>query len=65
MLQAQEILGERYQLLHLLGENASRQTWLARDLTLQQQVVVKLLTVSDQLQWDNLRLFEREAKVLR
>ena len=65
MLQAQEILVERYQLVHLLGENASRQTWLARDLTLQEQVVVKLLTVSDQLQWDNLRLFEREAKVLR
>ncbi len=65
MLQAQEILVERYQLLHLLGENASRQTWLARDLTVQEQVVVKLLTASDQLQWDNLRLFEREAKVLR
>ncbi len=65
MLQAQEILVERYQLLHLLGENASRQTWLARDLTFQEQVVVKLLTASDQLQWDNLRLFEREAKVLR
>ena len=65
MLQAQEILVERYQLLHLLGENASRQTWLARDLTFQEQVVVKLLTASDQLQWDNLQLFEREAKVLR
>lgn len=65
MLQAREILVERYQLEKILGESASRQTWLAQDLTNQEQVVVKLLTASDQLQWDNLRLFEREAKILR
>ncbi|BAZ13156.1 serine/threonine protein kinase [Calothrix sp. NIES-4071] len=65
MLKAQEILVERYQLLRVLGESASRQTWLAQDLVNQEQVVVKLLITSDQLQWDNLRLFEREAKVLR
>ena len=65
MLKAQEILVERYQLLDVLGESASRQTWLAQDLVNQEQVVVKLLITSDQLQWDNLRLFEREAKVLR
>ncbi|NJL62117.1 MAG: serine/threonine protein kinase [Methylacidiphilales bacterium] len=65
MLQAQEILVERYQLQRILGESASRQTWLALDLTNQEPVVVKLLLVSDNLQWDNLRLFEREAKVLR
>ncbi|MCG6133149.1 MAG: serine/threonine protein kinase [Nostoc sp. LLA-1] len=65
MLQAQEILVERYQLQRVLGESAIRQTWLAWDLIDQEQVVVKLLMASDQLQWDNLRLFEREAKVLR
>ncbi|PAX53547.1 serine/threonine protein kinase [Brunnivagina elsteri CCALA 953] len=65
MLEAQEILVERYQLQRILGESASRQTWLALDLTNQEPVVVKLLLASDNLQWDNLRLFEREAKVLR
>ncbi|OKH27916.1 serine/threonine protein kinase [Calothrix sp. HK-06] len=65
MLKAQEILVERYQLLHVLGESASRQTWLAQDLVNHEQVVVKLLITSDQLQWENIRLFEREAKVLR
>lgn len=65
MLQAEEILVEQYQLQRLLGKSAIRQTWLAWDLINQEQVVVKLLMVSDQFQWDNLRLFEREAKVLK
>ncbi|MBE9217010.1 serine/threonine protein kinase [Plectonema cf. radiosum LEGE 06105] len=65
MLQAEEILVERYQLQRVLGKSAIRQTWLARDLTNQEQVVVKLLTANDQLQWYDIQLFEREAKVLR
>ncbi len=65
MLQAQKILVERYQLLRVLGKSAIRQTWLAQDLRNQEQVVIKLLTANDQLQWDEIRLFEREAKVLR
>ena len=65
MLQAQEILVERYQLQRVLGKSAIRQTWLARDLTNERQVVVKLLTANDQLQWYDIQLFEREAKVLR
>ncbi len=65
MLQAQEILLERYQLQKVLGKSAIRQTWLARDLTNEEQVVVKLLTANDQLQWHDIQLFEREAKVLQ
>jgi serine/threonine protein kinase len=65
MLQAEQILQDRYQLKQKLGHNASRQTWLAKDLRSQHTVVVKLLTFSDQVQWDNLRLFEREAHVLK
>lgn len=65
MLQAEKILQSRYQLKQRLGYNASRQTWLAQDLNAQEKVVVKLLTFSDQVQWDNLRLFEREAQVLK
>lgn len=65
MLQTEEILVERYQLQRVLGKSAIRQTWLAQDLTNQEQVVVKLLTANDQLQWYDIQLFEREAKVLR
>ncbi len=65
MLQAQKILVERYQLLKVLGKSAIRQTWLAQDLINEDQVVVKLLTANDQLEWHDIRLFEREAKILR
>lgn len=65
MLQTQQVLDNRYQLKEKLAENAGRQTWLAQDLSTQEDVVVKLLTFSDQMQWENLRLFEREAQVLK
>lgn len=65
MLQAGCILENSYQLERVLGQNASRQTWLARDLQTQELVVIKLLPFNDQVQWDDLRLFEREAQVLQ
>ncbi|MCX7595694.1 MAG: serine/threonine protein kinase [Fischerella sp.] len=67
MLEAGEILGNRYQLREKLGQDASRQTWLAQDLATQPQekVVVKLLILSPQMQWDEQKLFEREAQVLK
>lgn len=67
MLQAEQVLHERYQLKQQLGKNAGRQTWLAEDLGDQgnEPVIVKLLAFSPQLQWDDLKLFEREAQVLK
>ncbi|PMB12470.1 serine/threonine protein kinase, partial [Fischerella thermalis CCMEE 5319] len=67
MLEAGEILCNRYQLQEKLGQDASRQTWLAQDLAKQPQerVVVKLLILSPQMQWDEQKLFEREAQVLK
>ncbi|MBW4681135.1 MAG: serine/threonine protein kinase [Microcoleus vaginatus WJT46-NPBG5] len=67
MLQAKQVLNERYQLKHKLGNNACRQTWLAEDLKTQtkEPVVVKLLAFCGDVQWDNLKLFEREAQVLK
>ncbi|MFB2770653.1 serine/threonine protein kinase [Pelatocladus sp. BLCC-F211] len=67
MLEAGEILCNRYQIQEKLGADASRQTWLAKDLTKQPQelVVVKLLILSPQMQWDEHKLFEREAQVLK
>lgn len=67
MLQAEQILQGRYQLKQRLGQNAGRQTWLADDLETQpsKSVVVKLLAFGGEVQWDDLKLFEREAQILK
>jgi serine/threonine protein kinase len=67
MLQAKQVLKGRYYLQQSLGQNAGRQTWLAEDRkeTPPQQVIVKLLAFSPQMQWDEFKLFEREAQVLK
>ncbi len=66
MLQTQQVLQGRYQLERQLGQNAGRQTWLATDLSVEpnQEVIVKLLAFNPQMQWEELKLFEREAQVL-
>jgi serine/threonine protein kinase len=67
MLEAEQILHERYQLKQKLGHNAGRQTWLAEDVGVSpaEWVVVKLLAFGGEVQWDDLKLFEREAQVLK
>jgi hypothetical protein len=58
-------LVERYEIQRQLGRKAGRRTVLARDLKTQELVVVKLLTFSDEFEWQDLKLFEREAKALQ
>jgi hypothetical protein len=67
MLQAQQILQGRYQLQQQLGQNPGRQTWLAQDVEVSpaESVIVKLLAFNPQMQWDEFKLFEREAQVLK
>src|ERR687886_408805 len=67
MLQAEQILHDRYQLKRKLGQNVGRQTWLAEDIGVSppELVIVKLLTFGGEVQWDDLKLFEREAQVLK
>ncbi|MCU0516505.1 MAG: serine/threonine protein kinase [Oscillatoria sp. Prado101] len=65
MLQAEQVFQGRYQLHRQLGKNAGRQTWLADDIVSHQPVIVKLLAVSPQMQWEEFKLFEREAQVLK
>ncbi len=67
MLEAETILQNRYQLNKKLGDNTARQTWLAIDSQFPEnpQVVIKLLAFGGQIQWENLKLFEREAQVLK
>ncbi|MEA5489513.1 serine/threonine-protein kinase [Pseudanabaena sp. CCNP1317] len=66
ILQPQEIVNQRYQLERQLGQNAGRETWLAKDLQKENElVVVKLLAFGGNVQWEDLKLFEREANVLK
>jgi serine/threonine protein kinase len=69
MLQPEQILQDRYQIQHQLGNNGIRQTWLAKDLQASDgensTVVVKLLAFGGTIQWDDLKLFEREAQILK
>ncbi|WP_414543232.1 serine/threonine protein kinase [Nostoc sp. CCY0012] len=68
MFDSGQILQERYQLQQQLGNTiAGRQTWLAEDLNHanHELVIVKLLVFSAELHWDDLKLFEREAQVLK
>lgn len=74
MLEAEQLLQGRYQLKQKLGQNAGRQTWLAADLATQPSgdsasvpalVIVKLLAFGGEAQWDEIKLFEREAQVLK
>ena len=67
MLHFAQILQGRYQLQQKLGQNAGRQTWLAADLATQPKtlVIVKLLTFGGEMQWDELKLFERSKQVLK
>jgi hypothetical protein len=60
-----EILNDRYQIQQQLGKKAGRQTFLALDLQTQTQVVVKILSFGTDFEWDDLKLFEREAATLR
>ncbi|MDY6786307.1 MAG: serine/threonine-protein kinase [Cyanobacteriota bacterium] len=67
MLQAGDILRDRYQLQEQLGTNLIRSTWLVRDLaaTESELAVVKLLALGGHVHWEHLKLFEREAQVLQ
>ncbi|MEG4170310.1 MULTISPECIES: serine/threonine-protein kinase [unclassified Microcoleus] len=61
----ERVLKERYAIQQCLGKNGGRQTFLARDLQTQELVVIKILTFSADFQWDDLKLFEREATTLQ
>ncbi|MDB9341975.1 serine/threonine-protein kinase [Nodularia spumigena CS-586/05] len=68
MFNSGQILQERYQLQEKLGHTiAGRQTWLAKDLNNanHELVILKLLVFSNDFQWEDLKLFEREAQVLQ
>ncbi|HLO87030.1 MAG TPA: serine/threonine-protein kinase [Nostocaceae cyanobacterium] len=59
------ILNQRYQIQKQLGKQIGRRTFLALDLHTQQQVVVKILYLGVNFDWQDLKLFEREAETLK
>lgn len=59
------ILADRYQIKELLSQKAGRRTFLAKDLQSQVPVIIKLLRFGDGFEWDDLKLFEREAATLK
>ena len=62
---ASQILGDRYEIQQQLASKAGRRTLLARDLVTEELVVVKLLSFGSDFEWDDLKLFEREAETLK
>ncbi len=60
-----QIFKNRYALQKQLSKNAGRRTFLARDLKIQQLVVIKFLIFAADFEWEYLKLFEREAQALQ
>jgi serine/threonine protein kinase len=61
----EQILIGRFKVQKQLGKNPGRKTLLALDNQTQELVVVKILTFSEDFEWQSLKLFEREAEVLK
>lgn len=64
-MEVETILVNRYEICQQLSKKAARQTFLAKDLHTQQLVIIKTLQLGQEFQWDDLKLFEREAKTLQ
>ena len=60
-----KVLAERYEVQRQLGKQTGRQTLLARDLKTQKLVVIKRLFLGSDFEWQDLKLFEREAETLK
>lgn len=65
MLEVGRVLGDRYRVERLLSCSPVREAWLAVNLVDGSLVVVKLLSFGAAVGWDSLKLFEREAAVLK
>jgi serine/threonine protein kinase len=59
------ILVDRYQIREQLSKKAGRRTFLAQDLQSEDLVIIKILRFDPDFQWDELKLFEREAATLQ
>ncbi|MBE9008903.1 serine/threonine protein kinase [Pseudanabaenaceae cyanobacterium LEGE 13415] len=60
-----KLLAERYEIQQQLGNQTGRRTFLALDRQTNTQVVIKVLLLGDDFEWQDLKLFEREAEILK
>jgi eukaryotic-like serine/threonine-protein kinase len=60
-----QILGERYEVERQLGKKSGRWTLLARDVKTEAPVILKLLSIDEDLQPHDLKMFKREAEILK
>lgn len=58
-------ISDRYQIEQQLSHKAARHTFLSTDNQSQELVIIKVLQFDSLFQWDDLKLFEREAKTLK
>jgi eukaryotic-like serine/threonine-protein kinase len=64
VLQPQDIINNKYQIISLLGEGGMAKTYSAFDLNNNQKVAIKVVSFTEAKDWKILELFEREAKIL-
>lgn len=60
-----QILGDFYEVEGQIAKKAGRKTLLCRDLRSHELVIVKLVSFNSDFEWDDLKLFEREAETLK
>ena len=60
-----QILGDFYQVERQIAKKAGRKTLLCKDLRSNDLVVVKLVSFNSNFEWDDLKLFKREAETLK
>lgn len=62
--QANDIIADRYRIVNSLGRGQCSSTYEAEDITSNQRVALKVLSLRQVTDWKVLELFEREAKIL-
>lgn len=60
-----DTISDRYAILHQLGQGGNAITYAAKDLTTEEQVAIKILSLKKLDSWKKVELFEREAKILQ
>lgn len=58
-------LSDRYEVVDHVSVKAGRETFLAKDLQTQGLVIIKLLKFGTGIDWNQIKLFEREAQILK
>ncbi len=59
-----DVIGDRYQIMAMLGQGSMGITYEARDRTTHQTVAIKAVSFRHISDWKTLELFEREARIM-